>query len=445
MLCKLNKIRENACGIDIGSESIFTAVEGQEVTTFNTYTRGYRELIVYLKLHNVKSIAMEATGVYWYALYKMLVEAGFEVYLVNGRQTRSVPGRKTDVQDCQWLMQLHAYGLLRKSFIPEEIIRKLRTYTRQREENVERGAAHVQHMQKALISMNIRLHQVISKITGVSGLKVLKAILKGERNAQELLALCDKRIVDKKTQEFIDSLDGYYTDDHLFALQQGLDGYEFFEKQRLACDAKIELLLNEMGEGLTEEVACPTINEPRPSRHNDPQVKNLHSQLVKINGGIDCAQISGFSDKMVLKLLGEVGTDLSLWKDEKHFTSWLGLTPRYAESGKIKKKRRNPAKTKAGQIFKEAAMSIANSKYLAMGSFYQRIKAKRGAQIAIKATARKLAVQFYQMMTKGYEYVEQGVQKYEELQKKRLQNYLLKKAQLLGYQIVDIETGTVVT
>ncbi len=440
----IHKIHPRAAGIDIGSASVVVSVEGQDVQSYGTFTSDYVLLINYLRSHQVETVAMEATGVYWYCLYEMLEGAGMEVYLVNGAHAKNVPGRKSDVKDSYWLRQLHSYGLLRKSFIPEEAVRQLRTYTRLREDHIELAASHVQHMQKALTSMNIRLHQVISQITGVSGMRVVKAILAGERDAERLLALCDHQIIKKKAEQVILSLEGHYKAEHLFALRQAVEGYEFYEQQRAACDGQIEVLLKQINEHLPPPPDCPTMDRPKTARHNQPKIDGLHAMLVTANGGRDVATISGFSDKTFLKLTAEIGTNVDAWPSPEHFTSWLGLTPVTAQTGKTRRKKKNRAKTRAGQVFREVAMALAESKYLAMGSFYRRIRAKRGPKIAVMATARKLAVQYYNLIKHGLHFVEQGIQKYEEQQKLRLEKFLFKKAQELGYQLVDLKTAELV-
>lgn len=444
MSVPIRLIRPNAAGIDIGSELLFVAVEGQEVRSFSTFTSDYQLLVKYLLSNGITSVAMEATGVYWYCLYEILEQSGLEVFLVNGAHMKNVPGRKSDVQDCQWIQQLHSYGLLRKSFIPGDSIRQLRSYMRLREDHLEMAAAHVQHMQKALTSMNIRLHQVISQITGVSGMSVIKAILEGQRDAHKLLLLCDKQIIKKKGDRVVLSLQGNYKSEHLFALQQAVEGYEFYQKQCVACDKQMELLLQQINEQLPKAEECPTIDQPKNARHHHPKIENLHKNLVNMNNGKDIATISGFTDKTFLKLTAEIGTSVDNWPTSHHFTSWLGLSPKTDQTGKTKRRRRNYAKTKAGQIFREVAMAIAESKYLAIGSFYRRIRAKRGSKIAIVATARKLAVQYYNLIKHGAQFVEQGIQKYEEQQRLRLDHFLQKKAQELGYLLVIPQTGEVV-
>jgi transposase len=439
----LTTVHPNAAGIDIGSGSAFVSIEGQQVKSFSTFTADNHLLITYLKEHQIQTVAMEATGIYWYSLYEMLESAGIEVWLVNGAHAKNVPGRKSDVQDCQWLRQLHSWGLLRRSFIPEELTRKLRTYIRLREDHLEMGASHIQHIQKALTSMNIRLHQVISQITGVSGMKVVKAILGGERDGKKLLALCDKQIIKNKGAEVLKSLEGNYKDEHLFALRQAVEGYTFYQQQLAACDAQIESLLQQ----ISKDIPPPdtdALNRTKDARHNQPKIKNLHAMLVTITGGKDVAAISGFSDKTFLKLLGEIGSDVDAWPSAGHFVSWLGLSPRTEQSGKMRRRRKIRAKTLAGQIFREAAMAISESKSLAIGSFYRRIRSKRGPKIAIVAAARKLAIQFYNTLKYGVQFVEHGIKKYEEMQRQKMERFLYKKAQELGFQLINIQTAEVV-
>jgi transposase len=431
---KLTIIHPNAAGIDIGAEEVFVAIDGHQVQSYKTFTRNFQELVSNLLKHQVATVAMEATGVYWFALYEMLEGVGIEVFLVNGAHTRNVPGRKSDVKDCQWLMQLHTYGLLRKSFIPDESIRQLRTYVRLRDDHISMGNSHILHMQKALTSMNIRLHQVISRIVGVSGMRILRAILSGERNAERLAMLCEKQILNKKYPEVVLSLEGQCKEEHLFALQQAIEGYEFYQRQRQRCEERIEELMRSICEQLPPP-DCPTLLNAKLGKLNRPQIEQLHPMLVTMTGGKDAATIPGLSDLSFLKLVSEVGTDMSKWPTEKHFTSWAGLSPRKDQSGS-RVKRRKSAKTVAGQIFREAAQSMAKSKNIALGGFYRRIRAKRGAPVAVMATARKLAVQFYNLMKHGATFVEKGIEDYEKKYKENMEKRLRKTAQSLGFSLI---------
>lgn len=430
---KLEKIKPNAAGIDIGSERIFIAIEGQEVRSFKTFTSFFEQAVEYLQLHTITSVAMEATGVYWIVLYDLLEQAGIEVFLVNPIEAKNVPGRKTDVQDCQWIQQLHSYGLLRKSFIPDQVIRELRVYVRLREDHISMASAHVQHMQKALVMMNVRLHEVISQIQGAAGLKIIEAILSGERDAERLALLCNKQILNKKRVEVIESLKGHFKAEHLFALQQALNAWKFYHSLVGECDKKIESLL-----------AVTTQNKPsiyqlskaKVIRHHKPEIKNLHEKLAQLLQGKDPTVLPGITDYSLMQLVAEIGTDLTRWPTEKHFTSWTGLSPGKNTSGKITKRSRRRINTRAGQIFRKAAQALLQSKHIALGAFARRIKARKGPMIAIKATARKLAVMFYNLMTKGLDYVEQGVKQYEEKYRTQMTKFLNKKAAEFGYAMV---------
>ena len=431
----LGIVNAHAGGIDVGSETIFIAVGDDTVKQFGTDTGSYHAAISYLRQQGITTVAMEATGVYWIALYELLEEAGIEVYVVNSAYVRHLPGRKSDVADCQWLQQLHAHGLLRQSFIPPDDIRQLRSYVRLRTDHISMAAQHVQHMQKALDLMNIKLHTVISDITGASGMRVIKAIVAGERSPERLLALCDVSIRTRKEKEVIASLRGNYRREHLFSLQQAIECSEFYQRQITACDREIERLLHD----LTDNLPDPGQSGPsKPIRHHRPEIDDLHTKLMKLTCGRNPAAMSGLTDLTLMQLLAEVGTDLSHWKTEKHFTAWLGLAPSMHQSGKSNKKRHYKINTRAGQIFRVAAQSLAGSKHKALGAFYRRIKARRGAMVAMKATARKLAVIFYNVLTKGMEFVEQGLIRYQQQYEAQLRQRLQKQAHRLGLMLVPV-------
>jgi transposase len=288
-------------------------------------------------------------------------------------------------------------------------------------------------MQRALDLMNVRLHTVISQIHGVSGLRVIRAILKGERDPVALSELCDMMILSRKRQEVIKSLQGDWRDHHIFALRQALEGYEFCLAQAAACDQQIEALLNRINQEKPPVDPDPSI-KIKPIRHNAPKIANLHELLITMTGGRDVTALPGFTALGFMKLLAETGTDLSGWPDHKHFTSWAGLAPGSNQSGKRRKRTRRK-KTVVGQIFREAVMSLAKSKYLALGAAYRRIKAHRGAAIAVTAIARKLAELYYKLMTKGLAYVEQGIQEYEARHKEQTLRYLKKTAGKLGFSL----------
>lgn len=443
----LPTLNPQAAGIDAGSTQFFVAVPDGTVTCFGSFTADLYRLRDHLKAHGVSTAAMEATGVYWLALFEVLEAAGLDVCVVNGAHVKNVPGRKSDVQDCQWLQQLHACGLLRKSFVPPDRIRALRSYTRLRDDHIRTGAMYVQLMQKALDQLNVKLHTVISQIQGVSGLAVVRAILQGERNAAKLAGLCEDSILKKKRAEVVRSLEGVWKDEHLLALKQALAGWEFCQAQVAECDAAITAQLSELTRDLPKPPAAEPDAAPKKKkhgpRHHVPQVPALHESLLTLSGGRDAAQLPGFTMTSWLKLLSEVGTDLSAWPNDKAFCSWLALSPGKNQSGKRHRRARRRPKTTAGQIFRLAAQSIARSKYLALGGFYRRLKARTNAAVANVATARKLAVLFYHAMRDGLDYVERGLEAYEAAYRKKQERFLQKRATELGFTLVPAQAQTI--
>lgn len=431
-MSKLQIINQKAAGIDIGSEKFFVSVDGQQVESFDTFTSSISLLIAYLSAHKIQTVAIEATGVLWLPLYDALEKSGFEVYLVNGAHARNIPAQKSDPADCRWLQRLHSYGLFRASFVPKGGIRQLRTYMRFREDCLEISASHILHMQRAMELMNIKLKNVISQIHGTSGLKIIEAILAGERNPEELLKLCHGSIRRKKREQVLQSLEGNFQSEYLFLLQKAYDGWLFYQMQIEECESKIEEVLKE----LTQDLPQPESTLASPSRHHLVNIPGMHEMMVQLTGGKNATVLPGISDTTVLKLISELGSDLTRWPTEKHFTSYLGLSPKKCDSGKRKRSKRNGAKTKAGQIFRECAMSISNSKYLALKGFYHRLKSRSGPRVAMKATARKLAVLYYRFMTKGMDYVENGLKNYEDRYKLIMLKSIKKKAKDLGVSIV---------
>lgn len=431
----MRKIRENAAGIDIGSKEVFVYVEGQQVKSFPTFTEDLERLASYLVSLGVKTVAMEATGIYWFILYAMLEEAGIDAWLVDGRETRQVPGRKTDVKDCQWIQELHCHGLLKRCFVATEKIKELRDYHRLREDHLRSASMHVNHMQKAFIQMNLRLPEVISQVHGVSGLKIIQAILSGERNAEILLGLCDPRIIKNKGQEVLKALNGRYTESGLFALKQAYQGYCFYQEQIKQCDKQIERVLREMDQGKSKDYIG---TKRKPIRHNKPNVRGMGAMLMGIFEGNDATTVSGITDYSWLKLLAETGTDLSKWPTEKHFTSWAGLAPGQHWSGKKRRNKRKKGKPLVGEIFREIAHSLINSKNIAIGAFGRRIRAKKGPSVAIKAMARKLAALYWKVMVKGMDYVEIGIKSYEEILNKRKRKTLERLALELKLQLIEV-------
>lgn len=366
----------------------------------------------------------------------MLEEAGIEVYLVNGREVRNVPGRKSDVKDCQWLRQLHSYGLLRKSFIPDDKIRTLRSYTRLRQDHIRALATQVHLMQKSFTQMNIRLAEVISDITGASGLRIIQAILQGERNPDVLVSLCENSILKRKRELVLKALEGNYRPEHLFALKQAYDTWQHYQQLMLECDKQIEKLLEEI---TTNKKAVTVKKKPKQIRTHKPQIKDFHETLLKMTEGKDPTSIAGIADYSFLQIVAEVGTDMKAWPTEKHFVSWLKLSPQKSSSGKVVRRLRIKHRNKAGLLFRTVAQGILSSKYIALGAFGRRIRAKRGAAIAIKAIARKIACYYYRVMTKGEEFVEKGIEWYEQHLKEKSRKLLEKLALKHSMQLIPVE------
>lgn len=434
-MSSLEKIIENCAGIDIGSEKVFVSIEGEEVRSFRTFTRTYKELGIYMQEHGVTHVAMEATGIYWITLYDILEKMGFDVCLVNPADSKNLPGRKTDVQDCQWIQQLFSYGLLRKSFVPDDIVRKLRVYTRMREDKLQMASSHILHMQKALVQMNIRLPEVLSQTHGASGMAMIEAILKGEREAQVLLNLCTSDLIKRKGLDIILALEGNYKEEYIFELQQAYDGYMFYLNQVKKCDKETEKILIELKKKSGSNYRDN--NKIKPIRHNKPDIKDLHNLLLGIHGA-NPTVLPGLTDYSLMRLTAELGNNIKQWPSVKSFVSWLGLAPGKNQSGKMNKRSKKRSVTRSGQIFKQAAQSLLVSKQPGLGAFARKLKARRGAAIAIKATARKIAELYYKTFNNGMEYVEKGIEFYLQKQKDQQIRFLTKKATELNMQLVEI-------
>jgi len=442
MKTELPNIYEQAAGIDIGADKIFVCAKDGEYQVFRCFTEDFRKAAAYIKENGVSRVAMEATGVYWIALKDILEQEGLVVDVVKAGDAKQLPGRdKTDGADCQWIRTLYQKGLLRPCVIPDAAIRELRTYVRMRQDHIEMAAQHVQQMQKALIQMNIRLPQVLSDIMGASGKRIIEAIIKGERDPEKLVLLCDRQILKNKKEEVVLALEGNYREDYLFLLSQAYQGWQFYNELMKECDKKI----NEWLERHTKDKApLEQVTPAKSIRHHKPDIEKLHEKVLLLNDGKDVTRIPGFTDYTVLRLIAEVGTDMSKWKSAKHFVSWLGLAPKKRYSGKGKRHYRGIANTKAAQILRESAQALLRSKHCALGSFGRRIRSTRGPAIAIKAMARKLGILFYNTLTKGIEYVEQGIKKYEEQVRQTELSKVTKWAGRLGYTLIPNQQINVV-
>jgi transposase len=432
-----------AAAIDVGSERLHVSIAGNAPKVFGTFTGELEALRDWFKEQGAQTVALEATGVYWLYLYEVLEAAGLEVVVVNGRHVQNVPGRKTDMADCQWLATLHAHGLLRGGFVPPAHIRRLQDYQRLRADHLVGAASQVQKMQQALERMNIKFHDVISDLVGVSGLKVVRAILKGERRPGELLALCDGQIQKKKSDRVKESLRGCWKKEQLFALRQALELWEAYQQKIADCDQEMEALLREMsaaqppegGSGNTVAVGPVALAPAKPAGKNAPLIERLQELVARLCGGRDATQIPGLSVYLVLQIISEVGTEMARWATEKHFVSWLGLAGGRKQSGKRKgsvKAHRN----RAGRLFCAAARALAQSIDKALGGFYRRLRGRLGGLAANVALARKLALLFYRLLRYGMEYVEKGLKSYEAKVLETETRLLRKLAKKQGFSLI---------
>jgi transposase len=376
---------------------------------------------------------MEATGVYWIPLFQILEAKGLEVNLVNAHHVKTVPGRKSDVLDCQWLQKLHTFGLLSASFRPENQVCVLRSYLRQRETLIKEAGSHIQRMQKALIQMNLQLHKVVSDITGMTGMAIIRSIVGGERNPEKLAQLRDRRI--KSTSaEIAKALSGDYRGEHLFVLQQELTLYDIYQEQITAIDGEIEQCLSQF-ESKTEESPPARKGKKRKKPPGNEPNFNLHHHLYRISG-VDFTQIDGLNVLTVQTIVSEVGLDPSRFPTVKHFCSWLGLCPgSKITGGKVKSSQTRKVVNRAANAFRVAAQSLSRSRS-ALGAFYRRLRSRLGSPKAITATAHKLARMFYRVWTTAQPYCDSGADNYEQEYQERMVNNLKKKAFSLGFKLV---------
>ena len=436
----LKIINPNAAGLDIGSEEIWAAVPpgstSEPVREFGTFTPDLNDLGDWLKAYGVDTVAMESTGVYWIPVYEILERRGFQVYVVNARHMKNVPGRKSDIQDCQWIQGLHSVGLLRGSFRPEDEIVVLRSYLRHRAQLIEHRAAHIQHMQKALQQMNLLLGLVVSDITGVTGMSIIRAILAGERNPERLASLRQPGVKKSKI-EIAKALTGNYRSEHLFALKQALALYDFYSQQLIECDAEIEQQFSNLKPISDDLPPLPPTNKSNSHSKNGPGY-DVRSQLYRLTG-IDLLAISGLNESTGQTIISEIGTDMSHFPNEKCFCSWLGLAPHNDISGgKRLKSRTLPTKNRAGQAFRMAAQSVSRSSASIFGAFYRRMRARVGPKQAIVATAHKIARVFYHMLKYRTPFQDLGGEEYERRAHERDIANLRKKAAKLGFSLNEL-------
>ncbi len=463
----LKNLDPKCAGIDIGADSIFVcalnSLGKQEVREYPIFTQDLRNMANWLEECGVESVAMESTGVYWIPVFEILEEMSFEVLLVNAFHLKCVPGRKTDVKDCQWIQRLHSNGLLQGSFRPIDEYIRLRGIVRQRSELYKEGARQIQHMHKALTQMNIQLRIAISDITGKTGLAIITAIIKGERNPQQLAAFRDYRCK-KKLPEIVKALEGNWREEQIFILRQSYEAYEFFHKQIDECEQQIRIIVENLSplevisetESENKKFAAP----PNPFEQFTPKVEHIptktkrkkkkkcsydrspyyfqvESSLQKICG-VDVTEIPGIDGNIAMTLLSETGTDMSKWKNKKYFSSWLSLCPgNKISGGRILNSRTRPSNNRAAHAFRLAANSVKATD-TAIGAYFRRMRSKLGAPKAITATAHKLATIYYTMLKNRKTYKELGAEYYEKQHREKVLRNLHKKAKAMGYQITPL-------
>lgn len=439
----LERINHHAAGIDCGSAEHYVAVppdsDPNPVRSFPTFTADLGRLADWLIACGVTTVAMEATGVYWIPIFELLEERGLAVLLVNARHVKNVPGRKTDVSDCEWLRDLHTVGLLRGSFRPTDAIVALRAYLRHRQTLVDTASTYVHRMQKALTQMNLQLPLVLSDLTGKTGMLILRDIVAGQRDPARLAQHRDPRCHATRAQVTA-ALTGHYRPEHLFVLQQNLELFDMCHTQLLACDRAIDAHVAT----LTAVVAPPAAALPRPRapggpRHNEPTF-DMRAPLHHLTG-VDLTQIDGVGPYTAMKLISEIGTDMTRWPSAKHFTSWLTLAPQNKISGgRLLSARTVPSANRAAAMLRLAAMSLMRTQ-TALGAFYRRLAFRTGKPKAITAVARKLAVLVYRMLKGEIRYQDLGAAAYEARDRERTIHHLRKRATSLGFELVNIATG----
>jgi len=442
----LDRLNPNVAGIDCGSAEHFVAVppdrDPTPVRSFTTFTTDLMRLAEWLIACRVTSVAMEATGVYWIPIYEILEARGVEVLLVNAWHLKNVPGRKSDVSDCEWIRELHSVGLLRGSFRPPDAIVALRAYLRHRQTLIESAGTYIQRMQKALVQMNVQLPLVVSDITGVTGLRILRDIVAGQRDPHRLAEHRDHRCHASKA-EIIAALTGNYRAEHLFVLQQNLELFDGCQAHLEACDRVIDAHVHTLTVRLTSPAApLPAPRVTKKPRANEPRFE-IRAPLHQLTGGIDLTQIDGIAPYTALKLISEIGTDMSRWPTEKHFTSWLTLAPKNKISGgRLLSSRTQPSANRAAAILRMTVMSL-NRTQTALGAFYRRLAARIGKPQAITATARKLAVLVYRALKGQLVYQDPGADAYDLQQRTRVLRHLRQRAATLGFELVNRETGEI--
>jgi transposase len=444
----IKQLNINAAGIDIGSQRHYVAVppdrDNEPVRNFGCLTPDLHQMAKWLKSCGIETIAMESTGVYWVPVVAVLESYGFDVKLVDAYKVKNVPGRKTDVKDCQWLAELHRFGLLSGAFRPDKQIQVLRSYWRHRNTLVEASSTQIHLMQKALEQMNIQLHKVITDITGVTGMKIIRSIVSGERDAV-ILARMKHPLIKSSTDTIARALTGEYRQEHLFSLKQAMEIYDMYQNKIAECDREIEKYMKtfEHKADANDLDSDAGKNKRLKRRKNQPHF-DLKSRLFEMTG-VDLTRIDGIETMTAQTIISECGFDMNVFATEKHFTSWLGLCPNnQITGGKVRKRRTRKVQNRAARALRLAAQSLHSSKS-ALGAFYRRMQARLGAPKAITATAHKLAILVYRMLKHGMDYVDSGQKYYENKYRERVMKNLAKRVHEMGYTIVCKNTGDLVS
>lgn len=435
----MSRIHPHAAGVDIGAIEIVACVSADEhtqiVKAFGNYTVDLQGLAQWMKSYHIQTVAMESTGVYWIPLFEELERQGFECLLISSRSLRRVAGRKSDISDAQWIQTLHTYGLLEGSFRPQGDLVALRTLLRHRNQLVEHRSPHIQHMQKALLQMNVQLSQAVTDITGITGQKIMRAILTGERDPQMLAAMREPGC--KKSEEEIGkALTGTWREEHLFVLKQSMELYDFYTQQIQSCDVEIERLYGmTRPEWQAGNIALLSRRKKNSHSKNLPQhAEEIRRHLKRISG-VDLSVVDGFGVSLAQTVIMEVGTDMSKFPNEKHFCSWLGLAPKHEISGgKVLKNNTLKTKNRAGQAFRMAAQSVKQAECV-FGVLYRRLRSRLGPAQATVATAHAIARVVYRMLKYKVEYEPLNVSDYQRQYEAQQVKYLKKRAAKFGFQL----------
>jgi transposase len=438
---QLNVTNPNAAGIDLGSRGHYVSVpedrDDEPIRRFGCFTAQLHAMAEWLMQCGITTVAMEATGVYWSPVYRVLESYGLEVILVNPRHVKYVPGRKTDVADCQWLRQLHTYGLLQGAFVPSHEVATVRTYWRQHTELIQCCTREILHMQKTFTEMNIQLHVVLSDITGVSGMKIVRAIVAGQHDPATLATLANAQVKASREQ-IIQALTGHYTEEGLFVLKQSLDAYDFFQQKVQECEHELERYLSHF-ESKADPATLPEPKRKTSRRKNQPHF-DLRREMFRITG-VDLTRIDGIEALTAFTLLSEIGFDVQAFPTEGQFASWLGLCPNNTITGdKVKRRRTTPNANRAATALRVGAQSLWKSKTY-LGATYRRFRGRLGPAKGTTATAHTLARIAYRMLKYGEEFIDKGAEHLEKQHQERAIKALIRNARDLELLVVDPVTG----